>query len=94
MDDTMPHMRQQNKSTDTKRYKAKFGSTALQARLGFGGIFMILAVFFIIKCWIISINIFRKALLNMDECFTETLEVDNFALAQEANRITNFRIAY
>ena len=67
---------------------------ALQARLGFGGIFMILAVFFIIKCWIISINIFRKALLNMDECFTETLEVDNFALAQEANRITNFRIAY
>ena len=55
---------------------------------------MILAVFFIIKCWIISINIFRKALLNMDECFTETLEVDNFALAQEANRITNFRIAY
>lgn len=88
----MPHLRQQNKST--KRYKAKFGSTALQARLGFGGIFMILAVFFIIKCWIISINIFRKALLNMDECFTETLEVDNFALAQETNRITNFRIAY
>ena len=26
--------------------------------------------------------------------FTETLEVDNFALAQETNRITNFRIAY
>ena len=52
----MPHLRQQNKSTDTKRYKAKFGSTALQARLGFGGIFMILAVFFIIKSWIISIG--------------------------------------
>ena len=92
--DTMPHLRQQNKSTDTKRYKAKFGSTALQARLGFGGIFMILAVFFIIKCRIVGINIFRKALLNMDECFTETLEVDNFALAQETNRITNFWIAY
>ena len=52
----MPHLRQQNKSTDTKRYRAKFGSTALQARLGFGGIFMILAVFFIIKSWIISIG--------------------------------------
>ena len=55
---------------------------------------MILAVFFIIKCRIVGINIFRKALLNMDECFTETLEVDNFALAQETNRITNFWIAY
>ena len=55
---------------------------------------MLLAVFFIIKGRIVSINIFRKAFLNMDECFTETLEVDNFALAQETNRITNFRIAY
>ena len=72
----------------------KFGSTALQARLGFGGIFMLLAVFFIIKGRIVGINIFWKALLNMDECFTETLEVDNFALAQETNRITNFWIAY
>lgn len=55
---------------------------------------MILAVLFIIKGRIVGINIFRKALLNMDECFTETLEVDNFALAQETNRITNFWIAY
>lgn len=54
--DAMPHMRQQNKSTDTERYKAKFGSTALQARLRFGGIFMILAVLFIIKSCIISIG--------------------------------------
>ena len=51
---------------------------------------MLLAVLFIIKCRIVGINIFRKAFLNMDECFTETLEVDNFALAQETNRITNF----
>ena len=53
---TMPRLRQQNKSTDMKRYRAKFGSTALQARLGFGGIFMILAVLFIIKSCIISIG--------------------------------------
>ena len=55
---------------------------------------MPLAVFFIIKGRIVGINIFRKAFLNMDEGFTEALEVDNFALAQETNRITNFRIAY
>ena len=55
---------------------------------------MHLATVFIIKGRIVGVNIFRKAFLNMDKCFTETLEVDNFALAQETNRITNFRIAY
>ena len=52
---------------------------------------MILAVFFIIKCWIISINIFRKAFLNMDECFTETLEMDYLSCPKETDGIWNLR---
>ena len=53
---------------------------------------MLLAVFFIIKGRIVGINIFRKARLNMDECFTETLEMHDFALAQKTDRFTDFRI--